>query len=734
LSLNIWEIKIAVVIQAVLLFSLLFDVAGYSVPLLRQIVGFVFVTIVPGMLLIKILKVDLSSKVSYVLVVVGLSIAFVLSLELVANALYPFVGIVTPLSTVSIEATLLFSTSLLCVLAFIRREKNDSVVFLAVREPFLKRDLILCLFLLFLPVLSILGSFSINTWNNDLVTLVLLTLLPAVPILVGFNQIKEKLYPYAIVSIALSLLFHNSLISTNLVEWGDVSWEYFFANKVLTVSVWNPATFGNFNAIPSVEILAPIFAKITNLDLTTVFKVFYPIIYALVPLGIYQVVRRQIDGKTAFLSGFLFSATYFYFTSSLGANRFIISSFFFILFVLMLTDEHVSSNKSLLAIVFSVFIVVSHYSTGIVLLGVLILSLLLLALMPKLRSRFLNLKSFLTLVLFLVVASFAWFTYISSSSVLIDLVTIGRGIFGQFSQSFLSQNSSQTIQIITGAPVVPLLQVTKVLYLMVQFFIVVGVVRVLLKGESLDEKAKINTRYFVLSFAMFFLVFATLVIPSFASTIDTVRFFGISLLLLGPFCVVGVITVISIIAKPFSKFSKSHPNRNHRLVALKVVSVLFAMFLVFNTGLVFELSGEPISFSLLNLNRTEAHRPNFSDAEISAVKWFCQYLSSEQLSMGIEVRSDFNSAHLLKMYSNFFYPLTEDSDGNISISRINGTYVLLGREVLLYGVIRIPDIPGRLRGGQAVEPFFTNSSFFQMLSEGDKIFDDGDSQLFYYIP
>jgi len=84
------------------------------------------------------------------------------------------------------------------------------------------------------------------------------------------------------------------------------------------------------------------------------------------------------------------------------------------------------------------------------------------------------------------------------------------------------------------------------------------------------------------------------------------------------------------------------------------------------------------------------------------------------------------------MYSDVFYPLTKGPDGNINISNRTDTYILLGREVLLDGIIRIPNIPGRLRGGQDVEPFLTNSSFYETLSEGNKIFDDGDSQLFYH--
>jgi uncharacterized membrane protein len=724
----LWEVKIAIGVQVALMTSLLLEATGYSVPLLRQIVGFVFITAIPGMLLIKILRVDLSSKITRMLVVVGLSIAFVVSVELVANALYPLVGITTPLSVVPMEATLLFSTTILCVLAYIRRDISVSLDFWAVGEHFSKRDVILCLFLLSLSVLSILGATQITIWDNNVITLVFLAILPIVPILVGFNAIREKLYPFAIVTVAVSLLFHNSLISNYLVEWADVSWEYYFSNQVLTNSIWNSAISSNFNAATSIVILAPVFAQTCSMSLSLVFKILYPLLYALVPLGIYQVVRKQTDEKAAFLASFLFAATYHFFTGSLGQNRFQVAALFFVLFLLVITEESTDLKKVSLSIVFSLFVIVSHYALASIFFVIVVLSLLITALMPKWRAKIPNFKSFLTFGLLYSVAAFAWFMNVSNGSVLRNLASIVHDVPFDFFTHFLDLSLTQGLQIVVAEPKTPLLQITKGLYLVAQILIAIGVLKVLLIKRLSLEKIRINSKFLLLSLGSFVVAFAGLIVPHWAATLNTIRLYHIGLLFLAPFCIIGGITAFLIIENLLSKIFGSRLVKNRQASAIKVLSIFFAMYLIFSTGLVFELSGQPVSFSLLSLSRPDAWRAHFDATEIKAATWL-----NDHRAATADLRGDFNSAHLLMMVSGIFYPLKEDANGTIDISSSNNSYILLGKEVVVGRLIRFPNIPGRLRGNFTLESFLANSTFYGTLMECNKVFDNGDAWVLYKV-
>lgn len=52
---------------------------GFDIPILRQIVGFIFLTFVPGVLILRILKIHNIGLIESLLCSVGLSLAFVTS-------------------------------------------------------------------------------------------------------------------------------------------------------------------------------------------------------------------------------------------------------------------------------------------------------------------------------------------------------------------------------------------------------------------------------------------------------------------------------------------------------------------------------------------------------------------------------------------------------------------------------------------------------------------------------
>jgi uncharacterized membrane protein len=285
-----WEIKkflhLVLAIQLALLGLVGLTALGFDVPFLTQVVGFIYLAFIPGLLILRILRLHGLGTIETLLYSVGLSIASVMFLGFFMNMLYPLIGIFRPISTLPLIITLTVAVAILCLVAYIQESRktmahsqHHSMSWSEILSP-------PTLFLLLLPLLSILGAYYLaNFHQNNILLLILIGLIALVPALVAFNKfIPQRLYSLAVVMIAIALLFHNSLISMYLVEWGDIVWEYYFQNVVLANSLWDHTLPANFNATLSITMVAPIYSLILNMDSVWVFKIVYPLLFSLVPL------------------------------------------------------------------------------------------------------------------------------------------------------------------------------------------------------------------------------------------------------------------------------------------------------------------------------------------------------------------------------------------------------------------------------------------------------------------
>ncbi len=107
--------------------------------------------------------------------------------------------------------------------------------------------------------------------------------------------------------IAITLLFQYSLIS-NYVQGADIKVEYYVSTLTQSSGFWNSTAsftnlvYGRFYNMLSITVLPTIYSNILNMDITWVFKIVYPLIFALVPLALYLLWR----GKFGAYSGFPF--------------------------------------------------------------------------------------------------------------------------------------------------------------------------------------------------------------------------------------------------------------------------------------------------------------------------------------------------------------------------------------------------------------------------------------------
>ncbi|MEM2144624.1 MAG: hypothetical protein QW279_04635, partial [Candidatus Jordarchaeaceae archaeon] len=226
------------------------------------------------------------------------------------------------------------------------------------------------LFLATLPLLSLFGTQLLSPYYMNILISFMVILLSLLPVLIAFDKISEQLYPFAIMSMAIALLYSTSLNSPYL-RGTDIHQEYYFANLVLTNSNWNSTVPHTYNSMLSVVMVAPILTIVTGMPLIWVFKIFYPLLFSLVPVILFQIFKRQTAARSAFFAVFFLVSVFSFYTEMVGLARQQIGEIFLVIIVLLMILKPVicGLKKSLLLMIFGTLLVMSHYALACIFIG-----------------------------------------------------------------------------------------------------------------------------------------------------------------------------------------------------------------------------------------------------------------------------------------------------------------------------------------------------------------------------
>ncbi len=220
-------------------------------------------------------------------------------------------------------------------------------------------------------------------------------------------------------------------------------------------------------------------------------------------------------------------------------------------------------------------------------------------------------------VLLFAMFTLAWYILVSSSSAFFAIVRIFFHIANTLFTQFLNPETVQGLKLILTKSVSPLHLVTKILYILSQFFIVVGI---LISSRKVIN-VKFGKEYKAFAIFNLFLCLAGIAIPVVASSLNTTRLYHITLFFLAPFCVIGGIATFNGI----NKVSGKRLSEESMKVSLKLLSIFFALFLLFTSGFIYEVTKDnPYSISLDNTIDT----PRFNDKEVHAAKWLTDVTDS----------------------------------------------------------------------------------------------------------
>ena len=441
-------------------------------------------------------------------------------------------------------------------------------------------------------------------------------------------------------------------------------------------------------------------------------------------------------------------------------------------------DKNMNKTKrSFLFIVFGISLAVSHYALSYIYMFCLISAWLILVLMgnPAMQrlkddfyaklSRYKNEKlvgnpSSLkiesrtissTFVLLFIIFTLTWYMYISSSSTFNSIVRIGDHIASSIFTDFLNPEAAQGLYLMMAETHSPLHHVNKIINYLNQIFIVIGVLVLLLKHREL----KFEREYVAFSMVNLSILFASIAVPFFSSALRMERLYHITLIFLAPFCVIGGITVFRMLSKvvrvaweAVQQFKIERKKRANRALnpkkrkifgvktncetsswtdktaknALKILSVFFAISLLYNTGVVYEVA-EGHSGSI-SLNST-IDRACFNDQEALMTEWL-----QNKRDVDTKIYSDRPRGILLLGIFGKRYVFKGDEEVGI-ITRIpNNVYIFLGRENVKNKKmwLRRPDV----KVNAVID--LQNSTFYKFnntLLNMSRIYNNGDAQVYY---
>lgn len=686
IQMNDWEIKrfltVILSIQLAMWGAIGLDAIGLEIPILRQLVAFIYLTFVPGIIILRILKLHKLGNIETLLYSVGLSLTTLMLTGLLVNTLYPLVGISEPISLTPLLITISIVVLVLCAICYVRDRRFADPSLIHINDVLSPPALLLCL----VPFLSIFGTRLVTFNHNNIPLMLLMIAIAVIVILITLGKfIPRNLYPLAVFVIGLSLVFHQSLLSQFLTPArGDASYELFLAQNVLVNARWDFTMPSTVNGMLSVSMVTPIFSEIAGITITWLFKAVYPLLLALVPLGLYRIFQKQTNDKIAFLSCFFFMSVSAFYSEVIGNTRMIIAELFILLLILLMIDKNMNRLKSaVLFIIFCFSLVVSHYALSYIYIFCLIFAWLIVILMDSQVIRRLrdNLSSKLSrqnnkgyistpmvekgkmvslnLVALVVVIAFAWYMYTSGSASFIQIVRVGKHIASNIFGGILNPETVEGLQMMLATTYGPLGHMTKAINYVNQIFIIIGVLTLVLQrfsskanillGASLEGEMRFGKEYTAFSYVTMMICFASVSVSYFTSAFNIARLYHIMLFFLAPFYVIGGMVVLKWIvalkhAVQTNLFSNkktvnrvSLQNKGNLLILVLIASILFHFF---TTGFVYTVAGSGNSLALdYGSQLWRITQPE----DVAAARW----LYAHSVSGGIYIEDNLGGAPFL---------------------------------------------------------------------------------------
>lgn len=596
-KMNDWPIRKFIILSLSLLISLdgfiLLNKFGIEVPLVRQIVGFILLTFIPGYTILRVLRVHNLDEVSSLMFSIGLSMSFIMLLGLFLNLLKYFLNLGQPLNLENLLISINISYT---ILVFLSYKRGDNAVFnLSGQYNITLKSILFYGLILLFPILSILAGYLGYFYNIPVFEILLLIIFAFLPIYISVNGDRTKNPIFLVWSMSLSLIFLSTFgTSFNWLFIGDVNREYYVASETLKNLYWNPNMLHyNMNSMLVDAVLAPIYKIILEIPLFMVFKLIYPFLFSLVPATIYKIYTCVYNGKDKsplFFAVFLIVSTSVFYNGMIPLTRQMIAEIYLVLILLTITMGKNLSNmhKKILSIIFGISLIVSHYGTAYIFIFSIILSFAIsyMVKVPENKRIITNTWYVGLMSAFLIL----WYTYTSVGMPFSTLVKVLYGILVNELNKLLNPEAVQSLKIMTEK--LPLLHnITKYIILISSGMIGLGVLGQITKKARIIKVDQIE--FYILSLVYFGYNVLAIIVP-YAKFLNIQRVYHITQLFISIYFLGGVKLLYSILDRVSCR-SKSHIKIIRRKQKI-TVAIFLSIYLVFNSGMAYFLGNSPPIF------------------------------------------------------------------------------------------------------------------------------------------
>jgi uncharacterized membrane protein len=698
----------------ILVLQFVFSIVVFlNIPVATQILGFIDLMFVPGIVFLKLLKLEDLQQLEIVLFSAGFSVAFLMIAGLLLNEAASLVGISRPLT----ELPLMITLNSVVVLAscFVSSQSRIGGVARVSAQIIESLKLIihapLIILFILLPFLSVLGTIWMNAYENNIILLLMIVTVSVLLIICAIREklLPPKLYPIAIFMIALALLFQSSLISKYIVNNGsDILNEYSVFKATQKMGRWNPvlpqavsnSLYGRYNDMLSITILPTIFTDLLNIDTVWVFKVLAPIIFSLVPLALYQMWQTRVGTKGALISAFFFMSQQTFYTEMLGLVRQMVAEFFFVLLFLVVLKTKMSGLKKMVCFVtFSTALIVSHYALSAIFLFFISLAWVALIVVRRPSS-----KMTLTAIALFLVLMFTWYIHTSNSATFGSFLDFGANVYNQLNQWANPTSRGTTVMTGLGMETAPsvLNSISRGFAYLTEFLVIVGFVGMVTRRV----KGNVDREYLTFTSLAIILLAALIVVPALANTLNMTRFYHILLFFLAPLALLGAGFLVNLVFKRKTEF----------LTVILLMIILVPYFL-FQTNFLYEVTGSdswsiPLSMYRMQALRLYGHQGYIDESSALGAQWLSEKVEIENTEVYADVWA---RGSALAYYDVLF-------EGDVTV--LSNT-----TKVVANGIIYL-DRMNLANGTMVTSHYYWNIFEMHFLNNMSKIYSNGGSEVY----
>lgn len=596
-----------------------------DIPFFRQAFGFIFLTIIPGVLLVGIFDLNETENIEKLLLAVGLSLSFVLIFGFFLNNLLLALGYKAPLSTIFVLMPFNIVYVLLATISYVTN--NGSLISLS-KPSLLISEKLLLIVPIFFPTLSIFGMDVMNKTNNNsiLISLILLISFYIIFLCIFHKLLTNKICPIIIFLMSISLIVLLSLRSNHIIG-NDSHFEYYFFRTTLDNLSWGILGDSTLNSCLSISLLPTIYQSILNVDPEYLYKILYSLIYSISPVIIYIISKKYVEVSHAFLASIFFMSQLLFIHTGANARTTIAILFFALSMLVLFSDEIALFKRKFIFIVFMISCLVSHYSTTYIFFFIVLLTYLGTSAISCKYSSSKNIN-FSTVVLFFCLIFF-WYS-LSTEIPFEKSVHFFENTLVSLKNIFIEEARSSSVENLFGVNLKKKGIASNINFIFNWAAILLlgaGILTSIIKYketvalETYSNKTplletKIHVEYFVIAILCTGILFLTITIPYLTKDYELSRIYGITTVILSLFFVIGGIVVSKIL------------NMNaHLLILLILIPNFFA-----TTDITYTTFGKPQSI-ILSSEGNQYDTLYIHDEETFASRWLKENIPSKSLTI-----------------------------------------------------------------------------------------------------